>query len=350
MSYVPLKICQVIASQSWGGLEKHFVELCNRLALRHEVTAIGHEDFRGRVTERVKYVTLDLTRSRWNPIMLWKLRRALREARPRIIHAHANKATAMVGFAGRGLGAKFVGSVHGFQKSTGMYRRCDRVIAVSKTIGERIPNANVDIVYNGVEPPVLPATLRDNPRAFLKQALSLDTPRPIAITAGRLDPVKGYDVLLRAWREIDAVLLIAGEGEERGNLQSQISDLKLQDRVHLLGHRSDVPALMAVCDLAIISSRREGFPYVLCEALIVRTPMVSTRVPGAMEILPAEYLAPPEDAPALAACLRRALGDLPATRAAYEPVWQFAAENLTIDAMMRKTEAVYERALAATIA
>lgn len=346
----PLRICQVIASQSWGGLEKHFVELCNRLAQRHEVTAIGHADFRSRVSERVKYVTLDLTRSRWNPIMLWKLRRALREAQPQIIHAHANKATAMVGLAGRGLGAKFVGSVHGFQKSTGMYRRCDRVIAVSKTIGERIPNSNIEVVYNGVEPPALPPTLRDNPRAFLKQAINLDTTRPVAITAGRLDPVKGYDVLLKAWREIDAVLLIAGEGPQRGELESHISNLDLKDRVHLLGHRSDVPALMAASDLAIISSRREGFPYVLCEALIVRTPMVSTRVPGAMEILPAEYLAPPEDAPALAACLRRALSDLSATRAAYEPVWRFAAENLTIDAMVRRTETVYDRALAATIA
>ncbi len=355
MPLPPLRICQVIASQSWGGLEKHFVELCNRLAQRHEVTAIGHADFRCRMSERVKYVTLDLTRSRWNPIMLWRLRQALRAANPQIIHTHANKATAMVGLAGRGLGgpgrglgAKFVGSVHGFQKSTSMYRRCDRVIAVSKTIGEHIPNAKVEVVYNGVERPELPDELRAARAVrmgFLARTLGVESRQPVAIAAGRLDPVKGYDVLLNAWRQVDAVLLIAGDGDERGKLESQIADLKLQGRVHLLGQRSDVPALMAASDLAIISSRREGFPYVLCEALIVRTPMVSTQVPGAMEILPADFLVPTEDAPALAACVNRALSDLPATRAAFEPVWQFAAENLTIEAMVRKTEAVYARAL-----
>ena len=358
MSDAPLRICQVIASKGWGGLEKHFVELCNRLAERHEVTAIGHADFASKVSERVKYITLDLTRSRWNPILLWKLRQVLRRAEPQIVHTHANKATAMVGLvgAGRAQGARFVGSVHGFQRSTGMYRRCDRVIAVSKTIAQHILNPRVEVIYNGVAGgPGRDQGIegsRDQraemERRILPAAVAgITGARPVAIAAGRLDAVKGYDILLQAWRDVDADLLIAGDGEERERLKTQIADLRLHDRVHMLGHRSDVPALMAAADLMVISSRREGFPYVLCEALIARTPVVSTRVPGAMEILPDAFLAPTEDAAALSDCLKRALANLPATRQAFEPVWRFAAENLTIEAMVAKTEQVYRDALRA---
>lgn len=114
--------------------------------------------------------------------------------------------------------------------------------------------------------------------------------RPLLLAAGRLHVVKGFDVLLQAFRivreSIDARLVILGEGKERAALEAQVQTLGLQDVVSMPGRKATIAPWMARSDLYVLSSRREGLPTVLIESLASGLPVVSTRCPsGPEEIL-----------------------------------------------------------------
>ena len=112
------------------------------------------------------------------------------------------------------------------------------------------------------------------------------------VAVGRLDKIKGFDLLIRAASELkfDFELKIYGQGGERQNLQNLIDLLKLQDRVRLCGFCDDVAAALAAAHLHVISSRKEGFPVILIEGIFYSPVLISTRAGGISEILSEEFL------------------------------------------------------------
>jgi len=140
-------------------------------------------------------------------------------------------------------------------------------------------------------------------------------------------------------------LTLVGDGPERQALEALADKLGLRDRVSFAGLRSDVPALLAGSDLVVISSRREGLPLVFVEALHARRQVVSTAVGGMRDLLPPDFLAPPEDPLALAAAINRALSRWGDGNARFEALWKVAKDELTIEAMVKKNLSVYQRVL-----
>ena len=112
------------------------------------------------------------------------------------------------------------------------------------------------------------------------------------VAVGRLDKIKGFDLLIRAASELkfDFELKIYGQGGERQNLQNLIDSLKLQDRVRLCGFCDDVAAALSASHLHVISSRKEGFPVILIEGIFYSPVLISTRAGGISEILSEEFL------------------------------------------------------------
>lgn len=112
------------------------------------------------------------------------------------------------------------------------------------------------------------------------------------VAVGRLDKIKGFDLLIRAVSELkfDFELKIYGQGGERQNLQNLIDSLKLQDHVRLCGFCDDVAAALSASHLHVISSRKEGFPVILIEGIFYSPVLISTRVGGISEILSEEFL------------------------------------------------------------
>ncbi len=148
--------------------------------------------------------------------------------------------------------------------------------------------------------------------AVAAQPLPLDAREAVVLAAGRLSAQKGFDILVQAFaRVMPAVpgmqLHIAGEGPEREQLQAQIDSLGLHGRVRLLGRVDDVTERMARARAFVMSSRFEGFPNALLEALAQGTPVASTDCrSGPREILGdslAGALSPVDDPDALAAAL-----------------------------------------------
>lgn len=137
----------------------------------------------------------------------------------------------------------------------------------------------------------------------------------LIVTVGRLDAVKDQVGLVRAFGILrDSMpgmgerlrLAIAGEGNERQNIERQVAGLHLDSQVRLLGKRDDVAALLAECDIFALSSIAEGMPGVLLEAMASRLPVVATDVGGVGEVVvegTTGMLVPAGDAQALAKAL-----------------------------------------------
>ncbi|MEU3734911.1 glycosyltransferase family 4 protein [Streptomyces sp. NPDC033538] len=137
--------------------------------------------------------------------------------------------------------------------------------------------------------------------------------RPLLISVGSLERHRGYDVLLdaaRTWRRLDPapLVVVAGEGPLRGELQRRIEDEELP--VVLLGSRDDITDLLGAADLALLPSRREARSVLAQEALHARVPLVASDVGGIPELVGgAAELVPPRDAEALADAVVRLLDD-----------------------------------------
>ncbi|MDX3242752.1 glycosyltransferase family 4 protein [Streptomyces sp. ME18-1-4] len=137
--------------------------------------------------------------------------------------------------------------------------------------------------------------------------------RPLLMAVGALERHRGHDLLLdasRTWRRLDAgpLVVIAGEGPQRAELQSRIEDEDLP--VRLLGRRDDVSELLAAADLALLPGGGESRSVLAQEALHARVPLVAALTGGIRELVgDAAELVPPDDAEAFAAAVARLLGD-----------------------------------------
>jgi glycosyltransferase involved in cell wall biosynthesis len=280
-----MRVVMVLASPWWGGQEKMFVDLANRLATHSNLSVLIPEEapYRGRLSDDVKSVGRLPSGSRRNPRTLIRLRRAIRALEPTIVHSHAPKAAEMVHWAGVGASFAHVATKHNARRAP-IFSRVRWVTTVSEQARASIPHRQgVEVVYNGIEPRSVEPT--EKPDIFTIAAV------------GRLHSYKGFDRLVDSASRLDFpfVVEIAGEGPERDNLEALIEAAGLEDQIRLLGHREDVPELLARAHLQVVSSRTEGFSLALLEGIHYSDVVLSTPVGIAPEVMPDELLAAPTE-------------------------------------------------------
>jgi glycosyltransferase involved in cell wall biosynthesis len=340
-----LRIAHLLATPDGklGGLEKHTLDLCAELSKTHDMHLLADPGFAQQCPPGVSFHAVNFRRSRWNPRLYLEIYRHLGSIKPDVLHAQAGKSATIW----RNLKRLFpetaaVATQHGVQKNIRPYLAMDKIITVSATLADRYPPGRATVIHNGLR---LPQVLSANQRQQLRTQLAGNWDGPLVIAVGRLDAIKGFDVLLRAMKDVPAKLLLVGDGSERTSLHALAAELGISAHVSFLGWRSDIAALLQAADICVISSHSEGFPLVMVEALHAGIPLLSTRVSGVKEILPAELLVPVNDAEGLHALLAAQLKRLPELRVQLSSRFAMARQDLTLAGMARRTEAVYFDAL-----
>lgn len=195
--------------------------------------------------------------------------------------------------------------------------RMDRVFAVSGRVADDVVQsfgADPDTVTVVPNPIVTPEIVRRAREPVDHPWFETDA-GPVVLSIGRLSRQKNYPLLLRAFsrieEDLDARLIILGEGSERERIESLVGELRLEDRVDLPGFVDNPYAFLARSAVFVLSSDWEGLPSVVIESLAVGCPVVSTDCPsGPREILDGGCygrLVEPGDEKALASAMREAL-------------------------------------------
>ena len=202
-----------------------------------------------------------------------------------------------------------------------IYPWADSIIAVSKSVADdlaraaRIPRDRIQVVYN----PVVTSDMCEKSEAVLEHPWFKEGEPPVVLAVGRLTDQKGFNILIRAFARLRktraARLIILGEGEDRPALEELIRQLGLEQDVSLPGFVQNPYPYMLHASLLVLSSRWEGLPTVLVEALYLGTPIVATDCPGgSREILKdGQYgqLVPVDDPFLLADAMELAINDRP---------------------------------------
>lgn len=212
---------------------------------------------------------------------------------------------------------------------------------------------SIKVIHNGI---AVPKPLDD--RDVWRQRLGLPADVPTACMVANLSRYKDHETLLRAWAEVSrrhghgrAELLLAGrfDGAE-AMLQPLCEELGIADRVRFLGKVDDVDGLLAAVDLFVYSSRSEGIPNAILEAMAAGLPVAATDIPGIREAVGPEsirYLAPAGDVAALAERIGCLLTDAELRVWVGERLRQRAENEFSLTRMCRETAEAYQAAFEA---
>jgi len=343
-----MKILQIMGGTEEGGLERHFVDLCNQLSTHseHQVFAAAHPKYKERFLPGVHFLPMPLNHSRFHPGNFFEFSAIIEANQPDIVHSQGGKASRVVKLARVFSRHKplFVATKHNLNSSVSEYKKFNHVVVVNKFLNEKIsPQLKCTTIYNGSD---LERFETAYSREQLAEMFGVSTEGTLAVAVGRMIPVKGFDELVHAWSNQQAQLLLVGDGSQRHHLEHLVDKLKLRDRVFFTGYRDDVPAILAGIDLCVISSRKEGFPYSMVEMLLARKPIISTPIPGALEVLPEQAIAATHKVVDLEAAISEGLKDPGELGRIFEPTFSYARESLTLEAMADNYLALYSELLA----
>lgn len=386
MPQPPARVLRVIARLNIGGPAIHATLLHDRLdrARFHSTLVTGTEDasegnylaLHGRSAD-VEIVP-DLGRE-IRPLRdlrtLGRLVALMRRVRPDIVHTHTAKAGAVGRAAAVLAGVPVI--VHTFHghvlrgyfspPKTAVYkaiestlaRQTDRLLAVTPRVRDELIALGVgrreqyQVVPLGLDlAPLLGAERR---QGELRAELGLGD-APVVTIVARLVPIKAHDVFLAMAAHVSAQLpaarfLIVGDGELRAALEAQVDALGLREAVRFLGWRADIDRLYADTDVSVLTSRNEGSPVALIEAMAAGLAVVSTDVGGVADVVEhgvTGWLAPMDDAAGLARHVVTVLRDPAAARAMGARGRVRVAGAYAADRLVADVERLYDTLLGRT--
>jgi glycosyltransferase involved in cell wall biosynthesis len=310
---------------------------------------------------------------------LWRLYRAFRALEPAIVHTHMAKAGMLGRLAalaynltrGAAPRARVIHTYHGhvldgyFSKlMTAVFINIermlatisDRIIAISPAIRQelletyRIGRApQYRVVPLGFDLAAF-AAVDDAARIEARRALDLPPGAPVVCTVGRLTAIKQHWLFLDAFQRVlaahpGAIAVIAGGGELESEINARAVSLGIADRVRMLGWRRDLATIYAATDVFLLTSRNEGTPVALIEAMASGVAGVSTNVGGVKDVIqsPATgLLAADGDAAALAGHVSALLGDPGRRRDMGQQARAFALQQFSLDRLVSDIVNVYE--------
>jgi len=271
---------------------------------------------------------------------IFELFRYFRTARPDIVHTHTSKAGVVGRMAARLAGVpNIIHTVHGFPFHPGMpklkhwvYRQIERWMAgitdimlsqseedviTAFNLGIKPRKGNLFHIGNGIDLVEFdPDKYSSRQKLRVRESLAIGVTEPVIAMIGRINREKGYHDLvdvLQKLRDIPWQALFIGPDEGFSSIiTQQINRYGLQDRIQILGLRSDITDLLAVTDIYVLPSYREGLPRSLIEAQAMALPCIATNIRGCREVIEegvTGFLITPGDSETLRGVLRKLLLD-----------------------------------------
>jgi glycosyltransferase involved in cell wall biosynthesis len=351
-----------------GGAQVHVRDLCLWLKEQgHEPVVLSgwpgvvSDDLQAR---GVKFVEIPAMQRAIHPIQDWKAflqtRAELKKIQPDLLTCHSSKAGLIGRFAAWSLGIPVVFTAHNwtFGKGVSKIQRpiywamewiagkfCDHIITVSEhgrkqaLSGFIKASDKITAIHNGM--PDRPVTT--------KQANELTK----LIMVARVGWPKDHERLIRVLHDhckhLSWELDLVGGGD-LDKLHTQINELGLQERIHVLGERKDVPALLQSSDIFLLVSDWEGFPLSTLEAMCCGLPVIVSNAGGAAEAVVngrTGFVIQPGSDETLAAALKTLIPDLAQQKSMGEQGRQLFEEKFTFEKMAQKTFSLYETVVAA---
>ena len=297
---------------------------------------------------------------------MWKVGRYLRRNRPDVMQTHLLYANVVGGLTGAAAGIPVIATLHttgpeawhsalrSWMEAQVLKRLDRRIVAIGYKTAEahqpRVGRKKIDVIPNAVR---LPVQLTASERAAVRRDLMRQAAAKwLLISVGDFAPRKAFDDLLRAFARLkprcpQAVLALAGDGELRAELEALSRSLGLEDSVHFLGNRTDVPRLLAASDMFLCSSVAEGMPLAVMEAMMAGLPIVSTSAGDLEYMLQPDRgiivpLRQPEQLGQAAAAL---LEDEARMRALGQRARDYAMQNYDSSAWIKKLLALYQQVM-----
>jgi glycosyltransferase involved in cell wall biosynthesis len=286
----------------------------------------------------------------------------LSSRRPSVVHTHGYHGDVVGGLAARRLRLPVVATTHGFlggDRKQRFYewlqcrvlRRFDAVIAVSEPMARRLEHSGIPARRVHVVPNAFDAD-DQNPvaRTEARRRLALDADAFCVGWIGRLSAEKGPDVMLRAVAELRAAdirVSFIGDGPERWRLEALSRRLGVGPRVTWHGTRLDASSLVRAFDVVALSSRDEGTPIVLFEAMAACVPVVATSVGGVPGVVSASeaVLVSPEDPAALARAIEQIKRDPSAAAARAAAARGRLGRDFALGPWITRVDKVYSEAI-----
>lgn len=336
-----MKICQIMAGRGNGGLEKHTMELSNLLKEKGiDVTVIAHPEF-GMQLKNVKFIPLDLTKSRNNIFVLFKLYKILKKEKFDIIHTQANKATSMVVKLRPFLTSKIVATLHNIKSSLNLFKKVDYVITVSNKIGLKLNIKNKITIYNGIN--------FDNSdlEMDLYNKFNIKNNKFIICSIARFTKVKRFDILLKSIKNLDIHLVLVGSGKEEGALHKLAKELEIEEKITFTGVLSNEEAkkVLASSKLFVMTSDNEGFPYTFVESMFCRTPFLSTPVSDVSEFIGEKYTIPFSDVRETSKRIEYIKNNYQEVLNDFKIIFDKFEKQFTLDNMVNETITIYKNVM-----
>ncbi len=327
-----LSVLHAVAPVSVGGLERVVQSLCIGLRRREHTVHVAlvtdqpaiAEGFEAPLAAAGVSVHRVLLPARAYFQERRELGRLAAELRPDVLHTHGHRPDLLAAWAARQAGIPTITTLHGFTGGGWKMRlyeqvqrmalaRFDAVVAVSRPLAEQVARRSVAPQRLHVIPNAWLEAEAPLGRAAARRALALAPgDHKVVGWVGRLSRAKGPDLALNALAllpDLPITLAVVGDGPERAELERMATRLGVTARVHWCGRVADAGRLFGAFDLFLLTSRTEGTPMVLFEAMAARTPIVATAVGGVTDVLPrgTALAVPPENPDALAHAIRSVL-------------------------------------------
>ena len=380
-----IKVAHIITRIITGGAEENTLYTIKGLdKKKYSIDLIVGEEFREDIYNNFENNNFCIIRLKglkgklnflYDPIVLIKLINLFKKNHYDIVHTHLTKIGILGKIASRISGVPII--IHGlhgsafqafnskllnlalifFERKTSKYT--DAYISVSRILSERYIKEGIGkrenhfTVYSGMNLDKFYYSREKINRRKKLAEIGINSDCFIIGNVATLEPRKGHKFLIDAFKKVSEKhknksikLIIISDGYERENLVNYVNKLNLKEKVIFTGYREDIEELMAIMDIFVLTSLREGLPRVLVQAAAVGMPLIAFNVDGVPEIIQNNYngfLIKPKDVEELAGRITRYINNRALISLHGQRGREFVKGKWSIEDMVNKIDEIYQK-------